>query len=128
MAERLRQATAEGRLRPDELEARLGAALSASTHGELDSLVADLPRTPVARRRHVSLPLLPLAIALVIAIPLALALVAAVLFVVSGLFATWAIWLLLGWFFVSRRHRCVVSHRRTACRSRRAHVGTGFWL
>ncbi len=42
-AERLRQAAGEGRLQPDELEHRLDAALSASTYGELDAIVSDLP-------------------------------------------------------------------------------------
>src|SRR5918994_1248594 len=42
-AERLRDAAAEGRLRPDELETRLETALSASTLGELKRVVMDLP-------------------------------------------------------------------------------------
>lgn len=53
VAELLRHAAAEGRLFADELEERLGAALSARTYGELDALVADLPRpamTPTPRR------------------------------------------------------------------------------
>lgn len=51
VAERLRQAATEGRLHDDELDERLGVALSARTYGELDTLVADLPPTTVARRR-----------------------------------------------------------------------------
>lgn len=43
MAERLRDAAAEGRLDLSELEERLGAAYAAKTRGELDSLIADLP-------------------------------------------------------------------------------------
>jgi hypothetical protein len=50
IAERLRDAAAEGRLRPDELEIRLETALSASTLGELERAVADLPAPPPARR------------------------------------------------------------------------------
>jgi hypothetical protein len=50
VAERLRTAAAEGRLFDDELELRLGAALSARTYGELDALVSDLPIPDVARR------------------------------------------------------------------------------
>lgn len=45
VAERLRHATVEGRLSPDELEDRLGALYSSRTYGELDALVADLPAT-----------------------------------------------------------------------------------
>jgi hypothetical protein len=43
IANRLRHAASEGRLWPDELEDRLGAALSARTYGELDRVVSDLP-------------------------------------------------------------------------------------
>ena len=43
----LHDAAAEGRLDAEELDARLSAAFSATTYGELDALVDDLP-TPVA--------------------------------------------------------------------------------
>jgi hypothetical protein len=43
VAERLRHATAEGRLSADELGERLEALYSARTYGELDVLLADLP-------------------------------------------------------------------------------------
>jgi len=43
VADRLREATGEGRLLPSELEDRLSATFSARTHGQLDVLVADLP-------------------------------------------------------------------------------------
>jgi hypothetical protein len=50
IAERLRHATAEGRLDADELDERLGALYSSRTYGELDALVADLPApTPPSR-------------------------------------------------------------------------------
>jgi uncharacterized membrane protein len=57
VAERLRHATAEGRLNTDELEERLQTLFGARTYGELDTLLADLPagrplgrqRVPVAR-------------------------------------------------------------------------------
>jgi len=54
IAERLRHATAEGRLTPDELEERLGALYRSRTYGELDALVSDLPvtRAPAAVRRR----------------------------------------------------------------------------
>jgi Domain of unknown function (DUF1707) len=53
VAERLRHATAEGRLRRDELEQRLKALYAAKTYGELDELLADLPanRSVTQRRR-----------------------------------------------------------------------------
>lgn len=54
VSDRLRQATAEGRLTPDELEERLTWLYRSRTYGELDRLVADLPAparpTAVARR------------------------------------------------------------------------------
>jgi Domain of unknown function (DUF1707) len=43
VAQRLRHATAEGRLNTDELEDRLQALFAARTYGELDALLADLP-------------------------------------------------------------------------------------
>jgi hypothetical protein len=48
----LRDAHADGRLAQDELLERLGATYEARTYGDLDRLVADLPRptrTPVTR-------------------------------------------------------------------------------
>jgi Domain of unknown function (DUF1707) len=54
VAERLRAATAEGRLLAGELEERLEVAFHARTYGELDALVVDLPApaaTLPARRR-----------------------------------------------------------------------------
>src|SRR5271169_2166751 len=84
VAERLRQATAEGRLLAHELEHRLGAALTARTYGELDSLVADLPSSgsdkPVrrGRRSHGLVPVGPAAaLGLVLVIPIVVALVIA---------------------------------------------------
>ncbi len=53
VAERLRCATAEGRLTAHELEERLEVLFASRTHGELDALEADLrlsrSRVPVAR-------------------------------------------------------------------------------
>ncbi|HUE28527.1 MAG TPA: DUF1707 domain-containing protein [Solirubrobacteraceae bacterium] len=106
VAERLRQAVTEGRLRPDEFEHRLGVALSASTYGELDPLVADLPTARVARRNRSSvLPWIPPMLALAIAIPVALLVLAAVVFVLTGVLAGWALWLFLGWWFFAGRRR-----------------------
>jgi hypothetical protein len=58
VAERLRAATAEGRLLTGELEQRLEAAFHARTYGELDALVVDLPAAPapLPARRHLKLP------------------------------------------------------------------------
>jgi Domain of unknown function (DUF1707) len=57
VAERLRQATVEGRLSADELEGRLDALYSARTYGQLDVLVADLPAPRSGRHGRLPVPL-----------------------------------------------------------------------
>lgn len=56
VAERLRHATAEGRLTTDELEERLEALYATRTYGELDVLVADLPSSAAPRKAHTPAP------------------------------------------------------------------------
>lgn len=54
IAERLRQAVAEGRLDLDEYDERVTKAYAARTYGDLDRLVRDLPKpvaTPAAQPR-----------------------------------------------------------------------------
>lgn len=51
VVERLQEAHAEGRLSQDELVARVEAAYTARTFGELAPLTADLPGTSVPARR-----------------------------------------------------------------------------
>jgi hypothetical protein len=46
VAEILRVAAGDGRLTPEELDDRLGTALTARTQRELDALTVDLPATP----------------------------------------------------------------------------------
>jgi len=115
IAERLRQATAEGRLRPIELEERLEAALTARSYGELDALVADLPREPVRRRRPVSTPwlLASIALAVLVVVPLIVIVLAAVLFVVVPVAATLGFWLAICWWFFGHRARALPMHRRS---------------
>jgi hypothetical protein len=95
VAERLRNATAEGRLLAHELEERLGAVFSARTYGELDAVVADLPRREVSERRSRTRPLLMLRslppVALIFIVPVALAIVAAVVMITAMLFAIWLV-------------------------------------
>jgi uncharacterized membrane protein YdbT with pleckstrin-like domain len=106
VAERLRQAAAEGRLFAEELEQRLGAALRARTYGELDEVVADLPRSAAMTPRSRSAvpfarPLLGVAFAVV-----ALAVIAAAVLVVTGVLAAWGLWMLVAWWaFGGRCHR-----------------------
>jgi hypothetical protein len=105
VADRLRQAAGEGRLLAEELEERLARALRARTYGELDPLLADLPR-PDAPRRRLTPSLIAFRIAAAIAI-LAVAVLVLVIaiFLVTGLLAGWGLWLLLGWWFFGRHGR-----------------------
>jgi len=82
IAERLRQAATEGRLLADELEERLGAALSAKTYGELDAVVSDLPAPPV-RHRGPSRRIRPAA-AVAFALVLAVMFIGVLAFAVAG--------------------------------------------
>ncbi len=118
IAERLREAAAEGRLFADELEERLGAALSARTYGELDAVVADLPgpspalaRSP-RRDAHPVRPVVAVLVALTVAVMLIGAVASALLghghndhggFGAGPLI--WLVWIALGWRFWSRRRR-----------------------
>jgi hypothetical protein len=114
VAERLRHATAEGRLHTAELEERLEAAFSARNYGELDALVADLPRPPARRHRRPVSPwtLVALGLAFVMVVPVLLLLLAAVLFVVVPVAATIAFWVALCWWFFGQRGRSFPAHRR----------------
>jgi Domain of unknown function (DUF1707) len=106
VAERLRQAAAEGRLLTEELEQRLEAALSARTYGQLSAIVADLPgprlTAPTTTRK---LAWVRPTLAIAIAVPITLALIAAVVFAVTGVLATWVLWLVAGWWFFGHRGR-----------------------
>ena len=119
IADRLRQATAEGRLLAHELDERLGTALTARTYGELDAIVADLPAASTveapARR---SMPRWPLAL-VAGAIALALVVIAAIGSALGehehaghhlagmhdGAWVIWLIWLAIGWRLLLRRRR-----------------------
>ncbi|HEY6397649.1 MAG TPA: DUF1707 domain-containing protein [Solirubrobacteraceae bacterium] len=105
VAERLRNATAEGRLHPHELEERLDATFSARSYGELDAVVADLPHPPARPRRPAMAPWMVLvaALGLAVAIPLMLIVIAAVLFVVLPVAATLVFWVAMCWWFLGHR-------------------------
>lgn len=106
VAEHLRRAAGEGRLCTEELEDRIGAALSARTYGQLDALVSDLPRAGESspRRRPRRL-LVPRRIALLLAIPLAIAIVASVVLAITGVLAMWWVWAIVGWVWLGRCRR-----------------------
>jgi hypothetical protein len=109
VAERLRQATGEGRLLAEELEQRLGAVFRARTYGELDALVADLPshRGTPARTRRQGRPLarvsqLPVP-ALVVLVPMAMAMAVAAVVIVVTVFAFWALMVTIAWLALGHR-------------------------
>jgi DUF1707 SHOCT-like domain len=123
VAEQLRRAGGEGRLRTDELERRVGAALSASTYGDLDALVADLPRSSkdgwsVRRRRSAGR--VPRGIRLLVAVPIALLIVASVVLAVTGVLAAWWVWAIVGWLWFGRM-------RRRSFAPRQLRGGCGGW-
>lgn len=119
IAERLRHATVEGRLLAEELEERLEAVFAARTYGELDALVADLPAPRPQRRRqpvraqqgfaHWILPVLAMAIVFPIVVA---AVVAVAVFLLTGMFTVWVVWLALAWFFFGHRRMRYASRRR----------------
>ncbi len=104
IVERLRQATAEGRLLAEELEERLGRALSARTYGELQDLVVDLP----SEHRRRSLPRTAIAVAVTLA--LVIVALAVVVLVVTGLGIVF-LWGAVGWWMLTRG-RCGARRRR----------------
>jgi hypothetical protein len=122
VAERLRQATGEGRLSPEELEQRLGTLFRARTYGEIDALTADLPsgrgRAPARARPQPLIRRLPVP-AQVVLIPLAVAMAVAAVVVVVTLFAFWlcvltAVWLAFGhrrpYYHPMRHYRRTMHH------------------
>jgi hypothetical protein len=108
VAERLRRAAGEGRILAQELEERLAHALRARTYGELDALVADLPREvarPRSRTRQLarSHPLLAAMLVLAAAVVTVVVVAVVIALVVAWLALAWGIWLLVGTLFVARR-------------------------
>jgi Domain of unknown function (DUF1707) len=100
VADRLREATGEGRLLAEELEDRLGRALRARTYGELDALVADLPRPRERPQRNI--PFWARGVIALVALVGVLALAALAAFVIAGVLATWVVWVAIGWMCFGR--------------------------
>ena len=104
----LRDHAADGRISTDELEDRIAAALDARTFGELDGLVADLPRRPGRRpsaaarrgfREH--LRTYVMVMALLVAI-----------WALTGMGYFWPIWPMLGWGIGVASHASAVRRPR----------------
>jgi DUF1707 SHOCT-like domain len=116
VADRLRHATAEGRLSAEELEDRLGSAFAARTYGELDPLVADIPGQAIRRRErsHQLLALRPVPLLMLFFLmPVVVSVVIAAVVVLATVFAAWAVLVALGlWFFGHGRRRAWMCHGR----------------
>ncbi len=113
IAERLRQAAAEGRLLAEELEQRIGAVFTSRTYGELDALVADLPDDRLAQHRPRSVarmrtPAMAMGIAIVV-----LAVVAIVAVLLTGTALLGGAWIFFAlWGFGCRGSRCRTRYAR----------------
>lgn len=107
VAERLREATGEGRLLPAELEERLTVALRAQTHGQLAMLVSDLPSSGGGERAVPIWARATLGVAGAVGVAAAAA-TAAMLF--SLIAAVSAIWMLLGRMLGGARERRARHH------------------
>jgi hypothetical protein len=129
IAERLRHAAAEGRIAPEELDERLGTALTARTYAELDSVVADLPGPkPARRRRHDQVTVPRVALAMLAAVVVVVVAITAL--AIAG--ALWVLWIVFGTLFLGK-HRAFGG----PCGRRRAHYlharqtaggpGRGYW-
>jgi hypothetical protein len=64
------------------------------------------------------------ALALTLAVTVTVAVAIVVLFVVTGVFAGWLLWILAGWFFIGRRRRALGVHD---ARYGRSLHGCGGW-
>jgi hypothetical protein len=102
VADRLRDATAEGRIGAEEFEERLGAALSARTYRQLNALVSDLP---VIEGEGSGMPVwatASLGVAGAVGVMAAAATAAALFAGIAGLSVAWAF---VGRVFFGRRRR-----------------------
>jgi Domain of unknown function (DUF1707) len=95
VVELLRTYAGEGRLDLEELEQRVEAALSARTRGDLDALLADMPRRP-SRRRSRAVRAVALGSFAAAVLPL-LAGIAIIAFAPAGV--AWIGWVVIGWWF-----------------------------
>lgn len=136
VAQRLRNAAAEGRILAEELEHRLEVTFTARTYGELNAVVADLPREVPNQGRMPRIPLRlrPATVAaLVILFPVALAVAAAVIVAIVALFTAWTVAVTLAALFLGPRAR-MLRHGpwaigyRYARRDRRRMIGPSPWL
>ncbi len=121
-AERLRNAATEGRLLADEFEHRLEAALSARTYGELDAVLADLPRDRAiaGTRRRYPVRLRPATVvALLVLFPVTLAIAVTLVVAIAALLTVWAVLVTIAGLLLGPRARALPSPWAVGCRARR---------
>jgi ABC-type transport system involved in cytochrome bd biosynthesis fused ATPase/permease subunit len=120
VVDRLRTASAEGRLAAHELEHRVSAALKAKTYGELDATVADLPGTQRERRpaRRAAGVVRAHPALLLVAIPVAM-------IVVAAMVAIAALWAAITLAFFVLGHNRRMMYRGPWVYRRQAHRGGG---
>ena len=120
VAERLRNACMEGRITAEELDDRLRVALSARTYSELEGVVKDLPRPirPARRRSSAGVALAGAGSALAfararpfVAVAIIVPLVVVTMAILTGVFAVWAIWWIVGWWLFGARRRAMYGGR-----------------
>jgi hypothetical protein len=135
IAERLRNATAEGRLAAHELEQRLGIALSAQTYRELNATVSDLPGSRNSVSRRGSSRALALARAHPIVLLFALPVVLAAFAMAIAITVLWTVIVVLAALLLGDRRRpappwIAASHRRgpVGRGNRTAAGGLSHWL
>ena len=126
VADRLRKATAEGRLQTEELEERLEAVFAARTYGELEALTRDLPRESaraVRERRSLPLPWPAAILGFIILMPIIVAVAVAAVVLVASVFAIWALVAALSIWMFGHRARFHASRYS----GRAWHASTGRW-
>jgi len=128
IAERLRKAATEGRLLTEELEHRLGAAFSARTYGELEPLVADLPREVAPRRRQsASVPPVAVALGVLLLMPVVVAVVISLMVLVASMFALWAVVAVIVMWMFGRRPPAFPGRYRYRYYARQWHAHAHRW-
>jgi hypothetical protein len=131
VVDRLRTASAEGRLAAHELEHRVSTALKAKTYGELDATVADLPGTQRERRpaRRAAGVVRAHPALLLVAIPVAMIVVAAMV----AIAALWAA-VTIAFFVLGHNRRMMYRgpwtwrHRQVSASRQNAVGGSAPWL
>ena len=93
VADRLRNASAEGRLLTEELEERLEAVFAARTYGDLEAVTKDLPREPSQQRRRppLQIPWPVAALGFMILMPVVVAVAVAAVVLVASMVVLWTL-------------------------------------